>query len=176
MSALRGWMRRPIGERRWLLAALVFVVGFGALVLAAPRLVDDAPTRPAPTKIGSAPSPVIEPSQPQSDGRAGTDARPTARRFVTTYLAFLYGRADADDIAGATAPVRRELAASRPRVPPALRRRRPRVVDLRLTQQTRNAVLATASVDDGDVAVYPIVFTLDRHRSGAWVVSRLAND
>jgi len=174
--ALREWLRRPIGEQRWLLAALVFVVGFGALVLVSPRLVDDDPARPTPTEIGSAPSPVIEATEPQSDSAEGADARPTARRFVNSYLAFIYGRAEAEDIAGVTAAVRRELAASRPRVPPALRQRRPRVIDLRLTQQTRDAVLATASVDDGDVAVYPIVFTLDRRRSGVWVVSRLAND
>jgi hypothetical protein len=130
-----------------------------------------------PPSVGAPPDPLIgtpRRSSPAADAvPAGADA--AARRFLRGYLALLYGRGTVRDVTDASRPVRRALRANVPRVPPGQRQRRPRVVDLRLIRQAPAAVLATASVDDGDLAVYPIVFALDR-RDGRWVVARLSDD
>lgn len=180
MNDLRSWLSRPAGEHPFLLAALVLVVGLGTVIALAASVgdSDDGDGR-SPAATPSVPSPVIAPAPPSASATPTADpaatARPVARAFVTSYVAFLYGRAGAEDVEHVTSAVRRELIANRQRVPPALRQRRPRIVDLRVTRQAADAVLATARIDDGDVAVYPIVFTLDR-ADGRWRVSRLAND
>jgi hypothetical protein len=173
---------RPLHGRPWRALVLAGLVA-GAILLAVALAIDEGmpedrggPSRP----VNPAPSPLIG-ARPVDDQRspgapaAPREAHATARRFLRGYLAFLYGRANAGDITDITEPLHEELERSAPRVPPAQRQRRPRVIDLRLTRQAPAAVLVTATVDDGDVAVYPLVFTLDR-RGGRWRVSRLAND
>lgn len=138
----------------------------------------DQPRTPTtPSSVGAPPDPLIgtpQRSMPSSDAvPAAADA--AARRFLRGYLALLYGRGTVRGVSDASAAVRRALRASVPRVPPGQRQRRPQVVDLRLVRQAPRAMLATASIDDGDLAVYPIVFALDR-RDGRWVVARLSDD
>lgn len=166
--------------RELALAALVVVLG-GLLVVV--TLGDDAPPpRDTGRPVNPAPSPVItapagrEPADaaPVSPAELA-DARRAASRFLDGYLGFLYGRASASRVTDVTPAVRRELVRNTPRIPPAQRDRTPRVVDLDLVGQAPGAVIVTASVDDGDVSVYPVVFTLDL-RGGRWRVSRLAAD
>ncbi|CAN5476740.1 hypothetical protein BH20ACT18_BH20ACT18_01130 [soil metagenome] len=159
----------------------MLIVAVGVLVLDL-ALRDSAAPRPETTgPVNPPPSPIISPP-PRDRGAVAPVSRAelaaaqrAARRFLDGYLAFLYGRAPARRISGVTAAVRHELERNTPRIPPAQRDRTPRVVNLNVTGQARDAVIATASVDDGDIAVYPIVFTLDRYRDG-WRVSRLATD
>lgn len=166
-------MSRPV--------AIAAAVVLGALaVLAAIALVggSDEP-REAPVRgpVGAPPDPVIgtpsRPATPAEDVPAAADA--AARRFLRGYLALLYGRGAVGDVTDASEPVLRALRRNVRRVPAAQRQRRPEVVDLRLVRQAPAAVLATASIDDGDLAVYPIVFALDR-RDGRWIVARLSDD
>jgi len=162
------------------LAALVVVLG----VLVVDVVVrDNAPAPPESRgPVNPAPSPVIaappsgEPAtrEPVSEAEL-VAARRVAARFLDGYLAYLYGRVPAERVTDVTAPMRRPLERNTPRIPPAQRQRTPRVVDLNVVGQAPGAVIVTASVDDGDVTVYPIVFTLDL-RGGRWRVSRLAND
>jgi hypothetical protein len=102
-------------------------------------------------------------------------ARRVAHRFLTGYLAFLYGRARARDMQGVSASVRRGLARGRARRAPEQRRRRPRVEELVVIGQTSDAVVATARVEDGGVARYALTFTLAR-RAGGWIVTSLGSD
>jgi len=166
--------------RELALAALIVVLG---LIVVDVVVRDNTRTPPESRgPVNPAPSPVIAPrpgDQPAPRGPvSGAElaaARRVAARFLDGYLAFLYGRAPAERVTDVTAPVRRELVRNTPRIPPAQRQRTPRVIDLNVVGQAPGAVIVTASVDDGDVAVYPIVFTLDL-RGGRWRVSRLAND
>jgi hypothetical protein len=166
--------------RGLVLAALIVVLGVLVVGLA---LRDDVRRPPAPAEPVNPPaSPLIAPPAPAEEpsgellpaSQLGA-ARRVARRFLDDYLAFLYGRAPAAAVGDTSAAVRRELARNTPRIPPAQRNRTPRVIDLAVTAQAPRAVIATATIDDGDVAVYPIVFTLDR-QDGRWHVSRLASD
>lgn len=133
--------------------------------------------KPVPSSVGAPPDPLIgtpgRPAPPAQEVPAAADA--AARRFLRGYLAVLYGRGAVGDVTDASDPVLRALRRSVRRVPAAQRQRRPRVVDLRLVRQAPAAVLVTASIDDGDLAVYPIVFALDR-RGGRWIVVRLSDD
>lgn len=155
------------------LLAVLAAVGIAALFVDGDRPRDPR-TRGS---VGAPPDPLIgtprRSSRPADAVPAGADA--AARRFLRGYIALLYGRGTLRDVTDASAPVRRALRESVPRVPAGQRQRRPRVVDLRLVRQAHGAVLATASIDDGDLAVYPIVFALDR-RDGRWVVARLSDD
>lgn len=162
------------------LAGLIVVLGLLILDLTTrdsvgPRRETHAPVNPPPSPVISSPA-SRGPAQAASVSASQlTAARRVASRFLGGYLAFLYGRAPAAQITGLTPAVRRELARNTPRIPPAQRDRSPRVIDLNVVAQARDAVIATASIDDGDIAVYPVVFTLDR-RDGRWRVSRLATD
>lgn len=166
-------MSRPV--------AIAAVVVLGTLaVLAAIALVggSDGPREaPPPRSVGAPPDPLIatpqRPAAPARDVPAAAEA--AARRFLRGYLAVLYGRGAVGDVTDASEPVLRALRRNVRRVPAAQRQRRPQVVDLRLVRQAPAAVLATASIDDGDLAVYPIVFALDR-RDGRWIVARLSDD
>lgn len=179
----RGRHRRLVNRpsaRGLVLAALIVVLG----VLAVDTALRDDVRRPsgAARPVNPPASPLITPPAPieQASGELVSASqlaasRRVARRFLDGYLAFLYGRAPAAEVSDTSAAVRRELARNTRRIPPAQRDRTPRVVDLAVTAQAARAVIATASIDDGDVAVYPVVFTLDR-QDGRWRVSRLASD
>lgn len=95
-------------------------------------------------------------------------ARDAARTFLVSYLDISYGRAQPDELRGASAALRDALAAQQARVPEGVRGRRPRVVSLRLEPVGDRRARATASVDDGDVAPYPLFVTLARTGAG-WV-------
>ena len=96
-------------------------------------------------------------------------AEAAARRFFRSYLAVSYGRAGPDELRNATASLRERLRAQNARVPPGVRRLTPRVSALRLKPVGPGRLRATATVDDGDVAPYPLFATLGR-RDGRWLV------
>ena len=122
-------------------------------------------TQPAST------APLGRPIGGQSrHGAAGeTDARAAARAFLTSYLAISYGHAKPDELRGASRALRDRLRAQNPRVPPGVRNRRPRVIALHVKAVSDGRVRATATVDDGDVAPYPLFATLAKRSSGRWI-------
>jgi hypothetical protein len=148
------------------------VVGLAAAICTLPFACgDDGERRPTPP-MSPPPAPVVA---GDATGAAAETARPVARRFLTAYLALLYGRGRADAPPHASASVRRSLARGRARVPPAARRRGPRVARLELVAQARDVVVATAQIEDGGVSAYPLTFALVR-RGGQWTVNALGND
>lgn len=108
--------------------------------------------------------------QPARSGEiANADARAAARAFLRSYLAVSYGRAKPETLRSATGSLRARLRAQAPRVPPGVTARHPRVIVLRLESVADDQVRATATVDDGDVAAYPLFATLARRENGRWV-------
>lgn len=106
---------------------------------------------------------------PRTDETANADARAAARAFLSSYLAVSYGQAKPEKLRSATGSLRARLRAQAPRVPPGVTARHPRVVALRLESVADDQVRATATVDDGDVAAYPLFATLARREDGSWV-------
>jgi hypothetical protein len=130
---------------------------------------------PGTPPVPPAPAPIVGGGE---GGQATADvagARRVARRFLTGYLAFLYGRGRAAEVRHVSASVRRGLARGRARKTLAQRRRRPRVEELAVIGQASDAVIATAQVDDGGVAPYTLTFTLVK-RAGRWIVNSLGSD
>jgi hypothetical protein len=60
-------------------------------------------------------------------------------------------------------------------VPPARGARTPAIVDLRAVVQAPTLVQVTATVDDGDLAAYPVTAFVER-RAGRWLVSHVGDD
>ena len=108
---------------------------------------------------------------PASPSAGGNDARQAARAFLTSYLAVSYGRAKPGALRNATPALRDRLRTQAARVPPGVENRRPRVVALRLESVAAGQVRATATVDDGDVAPYPLFATLQRQAGDRWIAT-----
>jgi hypothetical protein len=104
-----------------------------------------------------------------ADDVGGRSARAAAQAFLTSYLAVSYGRARPDALRSASAALRERLRAQAPRVPPGVRHRRPRLIALRLQPAGDGRLRATATVDDADIAPYPLFATLARRAGGRWV-------
>jgi hypothetical protein len=126
MNWLRARLEEPIGDRRraFAIAAVVLLIAAVALsALAAP------PDRQPTTEPAVDRQPVAgrDPAAPADIAPAAVRV---ARRFLAGYLAHLYGDRPAREIAGAAPRLRAELARQPVRVTPAMRRHRPRVVDL----------------------------------------------
>jgi hypothetical protein len=97
-------------------------------------------------------------------------ARETAARFLSGYLAFLYGRAPARSVDAVTRGLQLQLLRAAAEVTPAEHGRHPRVVSIAVVGQAPRAVLATALVEDGGVTAYALRITLQEGRSG-WLAS-----
>jgi hypothetical protein len=102
-------------------------------------------------------------------------ARDAGVRFLRGYVAFVYGRASADELQAASADLRRALRRSRVRVPPARARRAPRLVRVDAVLQAPGVVQVTAAIDDGDVTPYPVTAFVE-FRDARWLVTHLADD
>lgn len=126
-------------------------------------------------------SSAVDSSRPVVIGAAArgessiAEARNVGERFLRGYVAFVYGRANADELEGASADLRRALRRSRVRVPPARARRTPRLVRVDAVLQAPGVVGVTATIDDGDLTPYPVTAFVEL-RDGRWLVTHLAND
>jgi hypothetical protein len=189
IDRLRTWLNRPLrdGDRTRLFVAAVATILAGAGVL---TLLDAPRERPArhspPPAARTAPSPgtavtaapVETPNAPRSPA-AGTPAsrdgvqtaKRAARRFLADYLPYTYGRHPARSIRAATPPLRRRLATERPRVPPAVRRRHPRVLLVQAEDVSRTRAAVMALVGDGGHR-YTVELELHRARPG-WTVTNV---
>jgi hypothetical protein len=98
-----------------------------------------------------------------------------ARRFLRGYLAAVYGRGTIDEIPASTPQLREGLRRQHDRVPPAQRARHPHVARLVLTAAGAEALRGLATVDDGDLAPYPLPFTIARDRAGHWRVTSVGD-
>ncbi len=184
---LRALADRPIAEHErrlaFALAAAIIVIAAGALVLTRGSSPPTMPPRPAapiaPSRPIAPPPPIVPPPAafggPRGPAAAPADAAQDARVFLRGYLAYLYGRAPARAIRGATPPLVRRLERERPRVSPATRARHPRIVALTARRIAGGRVAATATIADGGVARYPILVVLTRHR-GRWQATDLSGD
>jgi hypothetical protein len=84
----------------------------------------------------------------------------TVRRFLTSYLRYLYGHGAASAIRGATAAFLRSLERHPPRVPPALKTLQPSVIRLTPASAPPGRVAATATISDGETVTYRISLLL----------------
>jgi hypothetical protein len=84
------------------------------------------------------------------------EAERAARGFLAGYLAYTYGRAPASQITDASRSLIDSLEADPPRVPPAARARRPRVLSLHPTIAPAGEITTTAVVTDGGLIDYQI--------------------
>jgi hypothetical protein len=127
--------------------------------------------RTQPTLIPpSRPAPATASTEPALSAATGP-----ALRFLRDYLAYSYGRVSLTAIRNADPGLIASLRRAHPRVPPAARKRRPRVTTLQVLSQAPSAAQATATISDGSGPQYPLIFYLDR-RPGGWVVTRLGDD
>jgi hypothetical protein len=166
-------MRRPTASSVTALAALIGVLAVLVVALAE----SGSRQRPASGAAESSqPSPevVLHGGALLGSARA-PGAREAGQRFLRGYVAFLYGRRDADELDGASAHLRRALRRARLRVPPARHARTPAIVDLHAIVQAPTIVQVTATVADGDLAVYPVTAFVER-RAGRWLVTHVGND
>jgi hypothetical protein len=160
--------------------AAAALVALGALAVTRLGVVDD----PGPRAVvhGFAQAPSVDSSAPVVVIGAGargepsiTHARDAGVRFLRGYVAFVYGRASADELEGLSADLRRSLRRARVRVPPARARRTPRLVRVVAVLQAPGVVQVTAAIDDGDLTPYPVTAFVER-RDGGWLVTHLADD
>jgi hypothetical protein len=177
IDRLRDLAGRPIADSErpllFSLAAAILVAVAIVLIALGPSSRDEgapsAPPAPAPS-----PPPHTAPPAP-APARVPPEAERSARRFLAGYLRFIYGRGRAGQIEAAAPRLRRRLARSRLRVPPAARRRRPRVVELQARRLAYGAVAVAAEVADGGVAHYPVQLELRRGGRG-WTVVEAGSD
>lgn len=141
-------------------AAAVAVIGLAACGGDTTTVTQPASTAPLGRPIGGATTPAAD--------AGGAKARAAARAFLTSYLNVSYGRAKPGDLRNASNALRHSLRAQHARVPAGVRDRRPQIIALHLEAVGDGRVRATATVDDGDVAAYPLFATLAR-RSGRWI-------
>ena len=195
LDALRHFVNRPLGDgdRPRLFASAVAVLVAGVVVLA---LVDDpgspqrrtATSRARPTATATAtlvagPSPqaTATPAAPPSEEGPATPAsaasraqvraaKGAARRFLSGYLAFSYGRGRPRAIRSASPQLERDLAHHPPRVPRSMRARHPRVRLLQSNGVDARAASLTALVADG-ARVYTLALELARPAGGRWTVT-----
>ncbi len=151
------WMRRqrdrPIAEheRRTAMAAVVVILGAVTALLALTQPASHAfyPARSTPLSRPPA-------AAASHTSASATEAKPTAERFLAGYFGYVYGRTSAREIEDATPALIRSLQAHPPRVPPAARARRPRVLSLHLATTSAGEVAVSAVVNDGGLIDYSV--------------------
>ncbi len=92
--------------------------------------------------------------------------------FLAGYLGYLYGHIPASQVKGATPALLRSLQADPPRVSPAMRTRRARVLALHTVPAPRGLVKVSALVNDGGLVDYSVGLLLAL-RDGRLLVSGL---
>ena len=147
-----------------MLCTAVLALAAAALLALAPAPERDPAPRARPQPVAPASSPPPAPVNRRTPVPHGAER--AARRFLTGYLRFLYGHAGAREIEQATPQLRRRLSRSRLRVPPAARRRNPRIARLEVRRVAADEVAVSAEVEDGGVARYPVSVTMRRTGPG----------
>jgi hypothetical protein len=190
------WLHRPLADRE---RRRLFLLAAGAIVAAAVALelltqspehhpagptprhhtaqpLDDLEPRPAaplPLEVdpGRAPSEEGQPTAARVPRAVSQAAKAVARRFLAGYLPYTYGQADPASIKSATRELRRRLATERPRVPPGVRHRHPRVVLVQSVGVSDQRAAIDALVNDG-TRTYTVSLEL-AHLHGAWIVTEV---
>jgi hypothetical protein len=187
-TPIRDEQRKPLFA---LVALILIAAGVGFSVMGAD---DDGPTRetarpavtPPPPPRDPVPAPVEEdlaeipvPSEerapdeeeaPSPEQVAG--AQEAAEGFLDEYLAWTYGRGEAQEIANATPQLRDDLAEARPRVPANERDREADVQTLTLEGASNRKMGLQAVVDDGR-RVYTVSLAAALDDDDEWVVSEV---
>jgi hypothetical protein len=169
LERLPPWARRVVVV---VVALLLIGAAITALTIAPQpgtrvRRATPAPRGPARQTPPNPPRQRVAPPVPAAQLRRAHDE---AERFLRTFLPFAYGRARAPAATSVTPALRRQLVRERAHVTPVERHRHPSVVSLSVVGMTPGFALATAIVDDGGIAAYPLRFTLQRS-AGRWSVS-----
>jgi hypothetical protein len=161
--SIAGWMRsqrdRPIAEHERRAAMAVVVVLLGAVALLFTITQPASQARQATRRIDRLATTIPTASDP---GVLALQARETAERFLAGYLGYAYGHTTASRIEDASRSLIASLASQPPRVPPAARARRARVISLRATAAPAGEVALSATVNDGGLIDYTVGLTLTR--------------
>lgn len=188
-SLLRRLADRPLTERErqraFSLAALTLLL-VAALLTVTARRDEHVPLMPRtstatavtpPPPAPAEPAPTRTPAPAPRAVRAPKAVIALARRALSDYLAYLYGQRSARGIEGLDRALRRRLAADRPRVPAAVRRRRPGVGAMTGTRvpDSPSTWAVRARVVDGAVADFPAELLIAR-RGGRLVVIQIGGE
>ncbi len=195
VDRLRLLLNRPLrdGDRPRLFSIAVAVIAGTAAVLALlddgeissqppPRAAPPASVPPAPAgppKASLAPAAARQAPSEEGNPPAGSQpskasiaqSKEAARRFLTGYLPYTYGRGSASRIAPVDPELRDRLAGERPRVPARESRRRPRLELIQSDGVSRERAQLVALVGDGKRR-YTVRLQLARSPSG-WRVTDL---
>jgi hypothetical protein len=186
IDRLRAFLHRPLDDRDRLRLFLLAVaaIALGAAVLA--LIGDPSASQPArhqvdrsgePDTTQRQPVPAAALELPSEEGRqtgavgSHSDveaAKAAARRFLSGYLRYSYGQAEARHIDAAADELRRRLASDPPRVPPGEQARRPHVLLLHADGAGPVRAAIVALVSDG-ARRYTVRLELEQRRSG-WIV------
>lgn len=189
MMSVRPVIGRPIGDQPRLafaIAALVLLLAAGGLALSGGTQREPSLPTSDPHAANPAAGPVPTIASPVADGtttdgqnlavgvrgnHGGPAVKHAAQEFLAGYLPYLYGQASPGSIERASVALRRRLSATPPRVSPATRKRRPRVVRLTVKRLASGRWHAVATVDDGGVARYPVELLVSTSPRGRVVTS-----
>jgi len=153
------WIRaqrdRPIstGERRIAFTLIALAATVGTLLL---TTVPGGPSQRAATPHHA--SARLEAPTPAGPVASTAAEERAAREFMHGYLAYIYGRARAREVRGATSAFTHALLARPPWVPPSMRARHPRVVAVHLA----GTLGVTVIINDGGLVDYPVALLLVR--------------
>lgn len=166
MRRLREIWLRPIPAEQSLVvfaAVSVILLLTAAVLLAIPGPSTDT-SNSNPVAIDAAP---VEPD-PARQLEMAVEAG--ARRFLAGYLRLISGQGNPEQIETASPELTRHL--TRPmRVPPAARRRHPRVVEIEAGPLSADHVSVTATVKAAGTT-YPVILQLAL-KEGRWLVTRV---
>jgi hypothetical protein len=180
---MTGWLTalvdRPLAEqlRHAALAASAAVLIAATVLLALTRPATHPASaraaREASTLTTRDPSPPVLQASP--GGPPPPDAAVVSRTFLVGYLAYAYGSAPASRISAAAGSLIASLQAHRPRVSPAMRASRPRVLELHATPASSGELGVSAVVNAGGLIDYTLGLTLAR-QGGRLLVAGVEQD
>ncbi len=190
IDRLRAWWRRPLADderRRLFIFAAAGLVALAGVLVVQQATAPERAARPAPAPL----APLARPSPPAGGGDPGRSGpsdegsaryvptqaevagvKRAARRFLTGYLPYTYGRSRATRIRSIDLALREELARQPPRVPPTVARLRPRVGAVQTEAVGGERASALAFVRDGRRR-YTVTLGLERVE-GEWLVTDVA--
>jgi hypothetical protein len=162
---------RPIADeerrRAFIASTVLLAITVALLALTTPATSTTTATRrsalTAHTPAGQSPVPPSSAAGtgPSTPGVLPPPVAHVARRFLTGYLACLYGHTGVE-IRDASASLDRSLAVHPPRVSLDMRARHPRVISLAPATAPAGAVGVSAVVNDGGVANYTVELLVSR--------------